>query len=54
MASKPPFTEHRIPQEQGKLYARDYDAFSDGAYIVAGGFLIVLFAALFATRSDQQ
>jgi hypothetical protein len=40
-----------IPQQ---FYARDYDAFARGAIIVVGGIFIILFAAVFATRRDQQ
>jgi haloalkane dehalogenase len=37
MVDKPPFTEHRIPQEQGKLYARDYDG-TGPAFVLMHGF----------------
>ena len=37
MDSKPAFTEHRIPRDQGKLYARDYDG-SGPAFVLMHGF----------------
>jgi haloalkane dehalogenase len=37
MVSKPGFTEHRVPQEQGKLYARDYDG-TGPAFVLMHGF----------------
>jgi haloalkane dehalogenase len=37
MVSKPAFTEHGIPQEQGKLYARDYDG-TGPAFVLMHGF----------------
>jgi haloalkane dehalogenase len=37
MVSKPAFTEHRIPQGQGKLYARDYDG-TGPAFVLMHGF----------------
>src|SRR3981189_2440253 len=37
MDSKPAFTEHRVPQEQGKLYARDYDG-TGPAFVLMHGF----------------
>ena len=37
MVSKPAFTEHRVPREQGKLYARDYDG-TGPAFVLMHGF----------------
>src|SRR5271155_692511 len=37
MDSKPAFTEHRIPREQGKLYARDYEG-AGPAFVLMHGF----------------
>src|SRR3979411_2861433 len=37
MESKPAFTEHRVPREQGKLYARGYDG-PGPAFILMHGF----------------
>src|ERR1700682_5572265 len=37
MVSKPAFTEHGIPQEQGNLYARDYDG-TGPAFVLMHGF----------------
>jgi haloalkane dehalogenase len=37
MVSKPAFTEHRVPQEQGKLYVRDYDG-TGPAFVLMHGF----------------
>lgn len=37
MVSKPAFTEHRVPQEQGKPYARDYDG-TGPAFVLMHGF----------------
>lgn len=37
MVSKSAFTEHRVPQEQGKLYARDYDG-TGPAFVLMHGF----------------
>jgi hypothetical protein len=36
------------------FYARDYYAFTDGAVIVVGVYLIAIAAAAFATRRDEQ
>ena len=37
MDGKPAFTEHRVPREQGKLYARDYDG-TGPAFVLMHGF----------------
>lgn len=37
MNGKPAFTEHRIPREQGELYARDYDG-TGPAFVLMHGF----------------
>jgi haloalkane dehalogenase len=37
MVSKPAFTEHRVPREQGKVYVRDYDG-TGPAFILMHGF----------------
>jgi haloalkane dehalogenase len=37
MDSKPAFTEHRVPREQGKVYARDYDG-TGPAFVLMHGF----------------
>jgi haloalkane dehalogenase len=37
MDSKPAFTEHRVPREQGKVYARDYDGMGP-AFMLMHGF----------------
>jgi haloalkane dehalogenase len=37
MASKPSFIEHRVPREQGSVYARDYKG-TDPAFVLTHGF----------------
>jgi pimeloyl-ACP methyl ester carboxylesterase len=37
MDGKPAFTEHRIPREQGRVYARDYDG-TGPAFVLMHGF----------------
>ena len=37
MDRKPAFTEHRIPREQGAIYARDYDG-TGPAFVLMHGF----------------
>ena len=37
MDSKPAFTEHRVPREHGKVYARDYDG-TGPAFVLMHGF----------------